>query len=181
MRRGAHTHTHDVCSASPRHERSILRPEAACPPSNYLAKKKEAEVKTYVIDPGLVRVPPSNRSSRPFLARARAAAAVTEPSGIFARSASFTVYAIYDHLAISRHRHRIGIGIARRRIASYTRSEFYGSPRPPSKNTYLRNNEIITFVTFSRPNIYGVSRTSSAFSRLRKTGVTPSRKDHRSL
>lgn len=38
--------------ASQRARRSILRPEAACPPSNYLAKKKEAEVKTYVIDPG---------------------------------------------------------------------------------------------------------------------------------
>lgn len=45
---------HDVCNASRRPaRRSILRPEAACPPSNYLAKKKEAEVKTYVIDPGL--------------------------------------------------------------------------------------------------------------------------------
>lgn len=99
---------HDICNASSA-RKSILRPEAACPPSNYLAKKKEAEVKTYVIDPGLVRVPSSNHSSRPFLARGRA---VTEPCGIFARSASFTVYAIYDH----RH---LAIAIASRRIASH--------------------------------------------------------------
>lgn len=43
-RRGCERHTIYATTRRASARKSILRPEAACPPSNYLAKKKEAEV-----------------------------------------------------------------------------------------------------------------------------------------
>jgi len=83
----------------------------------------------------------SNSSSRPFLARARCN---RTPRHFCQKCIVHSVCNLWPSPSPS-PAHRI----ASHRIASHciavSRSEFYGSPRP-SKNTCLRNNEIITFV-----------------------------------
>lgn len=103
--------------------------------------------------PWLVRVPSSNHSSRPFLARGRCNRTLRH----FCQKC--IVHSVCNlRPSPSRHRHRI----ASYRIASpASRSEFYASPRP-SKNISLCNNEIITFVTFAR--MRGVSRRDRPLS-----------------
>lgn len=115
--------------------------------------------------PWLVRVPSSNHSSRPFLARGRCNRTLRH----FCQKC--IVHSVCNlRPSPSRHRHHI----ASYRIASpASRSKFYGSSRP-SKNTSLCNNEIITFVTFVW--IYGVSRRSPAFSRPRKPALPKQRR-----